>query len=367
MRNILVVDDESSIRTSIVELLQADGYNAFSAADGKAGLSLARERRPDVVLCDVMMPGLDGYDVLTALRKDPMTATIPFIFLTGQSDQNHHRVGMNLGADDYITKPFTRAHLLKSIVTRLEKNASYDRQLEEKLDDVRVGLARSLPHEMLDPIKTVLGYSELLAGGYASMQGTDVLDAAQRIYSAGKRLQRLIQNFLICVELETLATDPEKEKALISGEVTSPRSLTTDTAVEKARQLNRENDLRLELENATLKISEVHFRKIVEELVDNAFRYSDPGSTVLLSGRVIESQFELTIMDHGRGMSPEQIAGIGARLQFERKIYEQQGSGLGLTIVKRLLALNNGELTLESTPEVQTTVRARFQRKSSPA
>ncbi len=121
MTKILVIEDEELIRESILNLLNARGFSAIGAGDGGVGLQLAKEIVPDLILCDVRMPELDGYEVLRALRQDPIAATIPFIFLTAQTTQDVQRPGQLLGANGYLTKPFTTAELLEAIATHLRK------------------------------------------------------------------------------------------------------------------------------------------------------------------------------------------------------------------------------------------------------
>lgn len=123
MTTILVIEDQQPIRENITAILETEGYHVIAAKDGSFGLRLVREKQPDLVVCDIMMPGIDGYGVLNALRHNPMTAAIPFIFLSARSDRLDQRQGMNLGADDYLTKPFTRHELLDSIRARLQKHS----------------------------------------------------------------------------------------------------------------------------------------------------------------------------------------------------------------------------------------------------
>ncbi|WP_392535667.1 EAL domain-containing protein [Nostoc sp. C117] len=129
MAKILIIEDEESVRENLLDLLQAEDFETISAANGRIGVHLAISEVPDLILCDMMMPEIDGYGVLTALRQDPTTATIPFIFLTAKSTKSDFRQGMNMGADDYVTKPFTRAELLSAIMNRLEKYATLKRHL----------------------------------------------------------------------------------------------------------------------------------------------------------------------------------------------------------------------------------------------
>jgi DNA-binding response OmpR family regulator len=135
MKTILVIDDNNDIRENVVETLTLAGYRVYDATNGKTGVELALKETPDLILCDIMMPELDGYGVLMMLNKHSATSTIPFIFLTAKAEHLDQRKGMDLGADDYIIKPFDSAELLNSIERRLTKNevqaAFYSRSLHQ--------------------------------------------------------------------------------------------------------------------------------------------------------------------------------------------------------------------------------------------
>ncbi|MGJ5675327.1 MAG: EAL domain-containing response regulator [Nostochopsis sp.] len=124
MTKILVIEDEHAVRENIIELLEAEDFETIGATNGQVGIKLALTEVPDLILCDLMMPELDGYGVLINLRQEALTAAIPFIFLTAKSTKTDFRQGMELGADDYLTKPFTRAELLSAIDGRLQKQAT---------------------------------------------------------------------------------------------------------------------------------------------------------------------------------------------------------------------------------------------------
>jgi len=122
MNKILVIEDERAIRINLLKLLSVEGFQAIGAENGIRGVELAQTHQPDLIICDILMPELDGYGVLKALQQDPMTATIPFIFLTAKADRADWRQAMNMGADDYLTKPFSRGELLEAIASRLQKH-----------------------------------------------------------------------------------------------------------------------------------------------------------------------------------------------------------------------------------------------------
>ena len=121
MKKILVIEDQSDVRENIAELLEISGFEVLTAEDGAVGVDMALEHKPDLILCDVMMPRLDGFTVLNILSKRPETSDVPFIFLTAKTEKEDIRKGMNLGADDYITKPFSKEELIQAVTTRLAK------------------------------------------------------------------------------------------------------------------------------------------------------------------------------------------------------------------------------------------------------
>lgn len=122
MKKILVIEDEAATLDNLVLMLEMEGFKPLSAPNGRKGIAIAKRERPDVILCDVSMPELDGHGVLEALRADPATVAIPFIFLTAKGDKKDLRTGMNLGADDYLTKPASAEDVLAAIHTRLDRH-----------------------------------------------------------------------------------------------------------------------------------------------------------------------------------------------------------------------------------------------------
>lgn len=356
MNKILVIEDEAHVREIIWEILEAEDFHVIQGENGLVGVTLAKQESPDLIICDVMMPGLDGFKVLKQLRSQTATETIPFIFLTAKVTKSDRREGMDLGADDYLTKPFTRDELLKAVNTRLQKHAKLKRQSEEKLNDLRHNLTRTLPHELLTPLNGILGLADFGIEDCENMNHAEMQEMFQDIKRSGERLYQLIQHFLLYAQLELLDNDTEKRKVFLSGN-TASTYLTINAVTEvKAKSWNRLTDLHLKLSDTFLAINEDWLQKIVSELVDNAFKFSEAGQPVEVTNSLVDGKFVLSVSDRGRGMTPEQIANVGGHTQFERKLYEQQGSGLGLAISKRLTELYQGQFTIDSIPGEQTTV-----------
>ncbi|MDJ0553155.1 MAG: response regulator [Microcoleaceae cyanobacterium MO_207.B10] len=356
MTKILVIEDDKVILTIITDILSAEDFLVIEAENGKQGIKFAQEQVPDLILCDVMMPELDGYEVLKLLRINPLTEAIPFIFLTAKSTKADLREGMELGADDYLTKPFTRDELMGAITTRLEKQVTIKRRSQEQLDELRSHITFSLPHELRTPLNGIIGSSQFLIDEFPELESDEVLTMLKNINVSAHRLYRLIQNFLLYADLELLSKDSERLKVFKTGSLNNCQSILKEVCRKKARSYNRFQDLEIDSENADLQISDPNFRKIIDELLDNAFKFSDSGTKVKIIGKLLDNIFAVNIIDHGRGMSMNEIGNIGAYTQFNRKIYEQQGSGLGLTIAKGITELHGGKLIIQSVPCQQTSV-----------
>jgi signal transduction histidine kinase len=303
------------------------------------------------------MPTMDGYQTLNALQQDPVTCTIPFIFLTAMRDQQHIRFGLGLGADDYLTKPFTVNELINVVNIRLEKKEAIQRASDRKLTELRDSIGMALPHELLTPLNGILGLATVLLDEQTPPGAVEARDFARSIQAAALRLHRLIFNFIIYSELELIVSDPKRIAELRKGPTTTVREIVEQTARERAESSARSADLQLDLEEGTAVIAADRFRKAVEELVDNAFKFSRLGSPIVIQTRTTDRHCVTRVSDRGRGMSAEQIASIGAHMQFERRFYEQQGAGLGLIIARRLAELHGGDLTIDSIPGEQTVVQ----------
>ena len=362
MKKILVVEDAQALRRDIVEMLGYEGFEVEGAENGLVGVERARQYQPDLIICDIMMPGLDGYGVLETLRKDPVTATIPFIFLTARTERLDMRQGMELGADDYLTKPFTAQELIKTVQTRLSKRVLIMDRVEEKLTALRGNIVLALPHELRTPLNVILGFSDLLLYDAETIDPPRIVDMATYINTAAMRLYRLIENYLIYAQVEVTATNPDQMQLLREGITLNASSVIREQAHHWAAKPHpptdpRPDDMRVELEPVdALAIADEYLKKIVEELVDNACKFSNPGTQILVEGVRKDDRYLLTVTDHGAGMTLDQISSIGAYMQFDRRIREQQGAGLGLIITKRLVELHNGTFSVTSEHEKWTKV-----------
>jgi signal transduction histidine kinase len=357
MARVLLIDDDEAIREVHAELLGAAGHQAMQAETGVEGIEAIRSTRPDLVICDVDMPGMDGYAVLEAVRADPHIASTPFLFLTGLDARHHFRAAMSLGADDYLAKPVRQHDLVTAVDARLARRAAERRDSERRVAELQRSVTFLLPHELRTPLTVILCGSEMLQDLHQEMTPKEIGEMATTISKAAQRLHRMVENYLLHVgmELERLTVAESPARALSGA---AGADLVREVAQAQAREYGREQDMHVVLADAKLPLTEPYARKIVSELVDNALKFSQAGQPIQVSFTTTAQAVTLAVVDAGRGMTLEQIREVGAFRQFNRAVFEQQGSGLGLTLVKGIIEASGGAFDLRSGAGEGTTVSA---------
>jgi two-component system, sensor histidine kinase and response regulator len=363
MKRIVLIEEEHITRRVLHRIFNAEGYRVYSARNGWDGLQLSIAVVPDIIVCDVDVPVLDGYKVIEEIRRNPLTCAIPFIFLTGKKTRADIREGMDRGADDFIIKPFEPQELLKSIRAQEQKHAALTGKYEKKIAEMEHYISMSLPHELRTPIAGIMGASSLLKNVIESLPPHEIKAMADVIHTYSLRMNRLIDNYMLYAELDLALKEPsgaaayKKNRVKIMGEFTcSTQILLEESARTLAKKAGREGDLSLELQDSGARIPVSDLKKITEELVENAFNYSAPGTPVHVVSHVRSRSLVLSVKDQGRGMTSEQVSSIDAFQQFDRSFFEQQGAGLGLAITKHLIRLYDGKVSVESVPDKGTVI-----------
>ncbi len=354
MTCILIIEDEDLIRESLEDLLLLEGFEVITAANGEEGLILAIEKQPNLILCDITMPILNGYEVLKQVRQNKDLNNVPFLFLTSIADRHSTRRGMSSGADDYLEKPCTKDELLEAIAVRLEKQKEIEQRIEEKMNALRTSITLSLHHELQTPLSGIMGLAELMIMLSDELLPSEILEYASGIHTSSKRLHQLIQNYLLHSRLVVMRS--QGKTRFTSEYPCNSQVIIRHICALKVKSGDRADDLELDLAEADLAISSEDLTKIVTELIDNAFKYSQKGTKVVISSHVVDSEWILKIQDCGRGMNEQQIANIGAFMQFERQFYEQQGMGLGLSLAKTLVEFYGGKLDIQSQENLGTDI-----------
>ncbi len=364
---ILVIEDEEPVRLNLVELLEAEGYQCVVARDGEEGVRAAWNELPDLIICDVLMPQLDGFGVLARLAQDPATAFIPFIFLTALGDRKNQRTGMELGADDYVTKPFSRLEILNAVEERLGKRSEAVQQMRRAVSSMQTRLTTRIPEDFLTPLSLILGAAETLGSNSVVRSDPEqVRVTAESIARAARRLIESLENYLQITDLDLAVADAGRKDQLLQSVVEQAGWEIEGVSKITARKHNRESDLRIQVDEACLMIHRDHLEKLVEALLDNAFLYSEPGSAVSVLGRVKEGHvYHLQVADNGRGMYPEQAANLVRQAEFDRLRFVETHTGLGWMLVQKLVDLYGGKVNLTSRVGQGTTVDLELKMKRS--
>jgi signal transduction histidine kinase len=352
LKTVLVIDDDKRLRPVLIEGLEAAGYRTLQAPDTAIGAELARTHLPDVIVCDIDMPGQDGKGFLKQLRLDPELADRQFVLMTGDPSYANPRAGMELGADDFLLKPFSLGDLTRAVAARL-KRAELSRHLESRIIEQLLGsLHSTLPHEFFTPLAGVFGLTEMLEEELDDLSKEEIREILHDILTSARRLHRTLKNYLHIIELDSpsRAVHPD---ALAAAAVAQAAATGIKAAAERHQ---RTADVTTDLAGAPLRTSPTEFTALVEELVDNALSFSRKESPITVKLAEDAGWLRLTIRDEGRGMTPKQLQQLGLFQQHDRKKFEQQGLGLGLALARRIVHRLGGELRFDSEPAKGTTV-----------
>jgi signal transduction histidine kinase len=349
---VLVIEDDELVRAEIAVTLFGQGFEVTEAENGRAGLWRLWDGRPDVILCDLLMPVMDGLEVLEAIRNRPEWATIPVVFLTSCDDRASMRRVMEAGADDYVTKPLVPRELVSALRAVMDKQGRFKSEAAQRLDDFRTTLTLALPHEFRTPLDVIFGYAEVLVDLAGDGKDKELSAIATGISNAARQLNRITENFMLWTQLAALRPDGDMETLIGSDEPVALDLVAGTAARERAELAGRSADLTCDLGPAPSYVRRDLLVKIAVELIDNAFKFSPAGSPVRVSTACRGGRSTLTVTDRGEGMPPEKYS-IEPEHGF---VPTEQGVGLGLAIVRRVVDMAGGQVTVEAEPDGGTMI-----------
>jgi two-component system, sensor histidine kinase and response regulator len=344
MKNILIVEDSRLIREEIRDILIMENFEVIEAVNGIEGLDVAMNFLPDLILSDISMPELDGFELLFRLRNNIRTENIPVIFLSAKSELQDIRKGMNIGADDYLTKPVCADDLIAAVRVKLELKSKN----ENKLNSFKSHIAQHIPHELITPLNGILGLSDYLRD-FHPIDEVEIISIANSIHCCGERLYNLIENYLMYTKLlsefySPLEKHPDRSAIFVE-------SIELIDVISKILPQNRVGDLVFSVENVNIRLNKRYYWKIVEELIRNSIKFSKPGNKIRIGSFTNQDKYFFQVESFGSGISKKQIEEIGAFVQFDRDVNEQQGVGLGLEIVRLIVEISGGHILIDSKPD----------------
>ena len=345
---ILLAEDDPIIREVTVDTLCREGYHVVAVSDGEEALAALSTMTPDLILSDVRLPRCDGFEFLRRIRSHPDHEITPFIIMSAKVETSDQRMGMSLGADDYVTKPYLPADLLKTIDVRLKRAAMINqrRQHQQRF------LLQVLPHELRTPLSGIIGYADLMmmmgeAGDVLTAK--ELVDYGQNIGRSGQRLLNIAEDFSLWSWLEWAKGQGKEEKAgkggLLRQTQITPATLRS-WCENCVSGFGRQDDLAIEGEPVTVIVAAEGLERVIAHLVNNAMKFSLPGEHVLVKIIASAAACEIRVIDHGRGIQESDLPQFGLMRQFGREKFEQQGIGMGVELARNFALFGGGDFTL---------------------
>jgi signal transduction histidine kinase len=320
---------------------------------------LAKQQLPDIIISDIAMPGGDGEDLLRRIRQHPDLANKQVVLMTGDAHRLGPRHGMEVGADDFLSKPVSLEALISCVEARLKRAQVHWRVEDRALERLRASLHSNLPHEFFTPLGGILGLTDILRTEWDGLPAEEAKELVHDIHQSALRLHRTLRNYLMVLELRE-AGDPSKLPPPLCATDVEERIWSGVRTV--ARRRGRKGDIEVRIEPCSILVQPDDLGVLVEELVDNACHYSRQNTPVTVE---LDRNGALTVADHGRGMTAEELKNVGVFQQFERPVQEQQGLGIGLVLVTRLATKCGTRPVIESTVGQGTKVRVAFIKASA--
>jgi CheY-like chemotaxis protein len=339
MYKVLVVEDEKNIRYSIQEILLFKEYEVTLAENGLVGLQILKRQKFDLVLCDVMMPEMNGFELLETLKKDE-TFNTPFIFLTAKAQYEDLRMGMNLGADDYIFKPFKSKDLITAIESRISKKDRLIGVLINKSQELEKTIELMVGHEFNTPMNGILSFSKMIRENAQKWDDQELVNFCDYLDKSSQRLHQTFQKVKLLLELQGGAQIHQ----------TTANKFDTDKIIVRvskniAIKAERADDLEIKrIENIQTSVDEELFSILLSEIIENAFKFSNQGTKISVQAEQKEDTYIIHITDSGTKIKAEELRRYESFTQFNRNKYEQQGLGTGLAIAKSIIGLYKGEI-----------------------
>jgi len=329
---ILVVDDDPMNR-EIIDLILGETFILKEAETGENALEALKEFHPDLILLDIMLPGIDGYEVCRRIRKDPKYQFIKIILISGKAMVEERLEGYNAGADDYITKPFVDEELdaKTKVYLRLKR--------VEEVDQIKTDLLTLMSHEYRTPLNAIIGCSDII--GMADNMTEENKKLALSINHAGLYILNIAEKSTLLFSLMN-QKQIEKKFCFVNELI---ESFLDSYCPGNDKQINIQTSFKNKIQiNINLKLVEI----ILGYLLDNAIKYSPQGSTVHIDCSETESESVISFIDQGKGISKDWIDQIFNLFAIQEIEHHQKGQGLSLAIARYVMQLHGGKITVQS-------------------
>jgi len=299
MKKILVVEDTQVIREEICDILQMENFEVSMASNGYEGLIQTKNMKPDLIISDIMMPVLDGYQFVREIKKSPNTENIPIIFLSAKAQKTDIRKGMNRGVEDYITKPIHPTDLLTAVNMSLEKQSKLDKKIEE----LRIKPIKFLPKELIKSLNIIVGFSQNIKMAKTTIPDDEIALLINSIYDNGEKINSMINDYLIYLNLITKISNPNNKNISLKSYSDVDCLYFIESAIlSSANEKGRRSDVMFNALGVKMKFNEFYFKKIIEEMLSCVILCTFPGDEIKVWSKN-EKNYYLLFVD-GAGQPP---------------------------------------------------------------
>ena len=353
MYKILIVEDTLAIREEIFDILVMENYTVFQAENGKIGFEIALKENPDLIISDILMPELNGIEMFKKLQTHKKTISIPLIFLSAKGEKEDIRKGMNLGAEDYLTKPINVNDLLDAVENKIKKKNIIDQKIIDKTITLSAILqiqrdeldnyAHLISHELKSSLRNV---SDLLAWSQEELQETNNLeDSTNTIQLMGEKVEKMELLLVKLEQYKNITNTTFKDTTISSNAIA--KLVINEIHIPAHISIKIKNEL------PVLFADESMLKKVFEILIQNALDHIDKESGFIELGyKTTEKDYVFSVKDNGIGIDPKYHKKIFKMFQV---IESNKSTGTGLSIAEKIISHYNGKIYVESTPNIETT------------
>ncbi len=350
---IMVVEDNPLVLDVLRTLLTDENYEVFVQVNGEDALSSLAMIEADLILCDVMMPIMDGFTLQKRLREQNQYANIPFVFLTALGDSENVLKGKSSGADAYLVKPFDPNELLATIRGKIERSKDIQEFYQKKQDEFSSQVIRHISHEFRTPLVAVTTGSELLLSQQENLAKDKISSLVSTIWRGGQRLEKIINNFILLQQIQ--AGQAQKNYQTYSADLNLLDFVKSYLQKNKKYLVDHQCEVSFEFdqeETYQLIAYPQHLGLILDRLIDNAIKFTKEPRKIKVTLENDTRTINLSITDNGNGFDKNCFKNLSQVFyQHQREINEQQGGGLGLVISKFLTRINKGRIKFNNSPE----------------
>jgi len=359
MTTVLVVDDNPSNLFLLRDILAADGYQIILASDGQEALKLAQAQKPDLILLDILMPEMDGFEVCARLKALPTTQHIPIIFISALNDGESVAKGLQMGAAEYIYAPFQMLEVQARVrhqVRLLEQRRHIERQYEH-LNILRNQFIQSATHDLKNPLHIIQSYAQLLDEHEDLAHSEEARRYVQRILASAQRMWDLVTDILDLAHLDNgmaLSLQEASVNQILTRAIYEFELDATQRGVVLVSELLETDQI--------IQVDVKIFLRTLENLLSNALKYTPSQRQILLRAWVEDATLLISVSDEGMGIAPQELDRIFEPFYRvnQPEVHEVEGSGLGLSIVKRIVEQHGGSVSVESVIGRGTTFTLRL-------